>query len=260
MTNEDAAGGELRLIVDTNVFQEFTSLSDLLRATALPMTEDEILQSREVAYRKSRTRDSVMLAWFCHRHRVTTYGVTGEKFSILLRLAPPELREDPNTAFVQAIIHFVTGSVLRDWVGVIKFPDEPDELEGNAADDWLLSKAIGERLPLITNEGNSINGLSGRSKGKANLRGRARAEGAAVFTPGEFLEMNHFDFEGEGRAFLRSFDDAVPGYLDGREDREAAEETLGYLRGLYAYVFFDELKKEFQNRPRVTWPPPVTSK
>lgn len=110
---------------------------------------------------------------------------------------------------------------------------------------------------MITNEGNSIKGLSDESKGKVNLRGRARANRVSVYTPGEFLGMTHFDFEVEGRAFLRSFDREAPGYLEGRPDRQAAEDTLGYLRGLYAFIFFGELKEECQDRPRAVWPPPL---
>ena len=253
---QEASPGGLRLIVDTNVVQEFIALHDLLHAADRKTTE-EILLSREVAYRKARTRDSVMFAWFCHLQRATTYIAAGETVSTLFRKAPPKNGDDWNASFVRAIIHFVKQRVLPGMPWPDKFPDEPDDLRGGEADNWLLSKAIIQGLPLITNEGNSIDGLSGSPKAKKKLRHRAHASDVAVYTPGEFLHLNHFDFPQEGREFLRAFDDAVPGYLEGRGDRKAAEELLGSLRWLYAYVLFDEVDEAFRNKPQATWPSPV---
>jgi len=241
--------------MDTNVAVEFYSFYDLMTEGDRHETSEQVLQSPAAAYRAARSRDTIMFGWFCHINRVEARVLISEALSVLLRAVPPERKSDPNNALLKAILYFVKDRVLPRWQ-ITKYRDEPDGLRGNAADDWLLSKAAEEGLALITNEGSTVEGVFDRYRdGRLNLRGKAKERGVPVYTPGEFLQLKEFNPVENGHAFAQSFQAARPRYLQGRADKRAADEALSHLLGLYRYVLFGEVDERYQDSPRATWPP-----
>jgi len=247
---------KVRLVVDTNVACDFYSFHDLIGTADRLQSVGEILLSPDAAYRTARSRDTIMFAWFCHRNQAKASGLVSEVLETLLTRVPPDAETEPTTQFLKSILYFVADYLVPRWT-IKKYDDEPEGLVGNAADDWLLSKAASEGIALITNEGYSKKGLSDfERKGKLNLRGKARKRGVAVYTPGEYLRLRKFDYAANGKAFAKAFESKRPRYLHGRDDSEAADKALKYLFGLYRFVLFGEVEDQYRHLPRLSLPTP----
>jgi len=90
-------------------------------------------------------------------------------------------------------------------------PSEPGTASGNDADRLLVEIAKEHGLPLITNEGYSMNGIVDEK-----LRKRAQDAGVQVFTPREFCQ-GKLDETEEISAFLQRFREQAVRYLEARQ-------------------------------------------
>jgi hypothetical protein len=117
-------------------------------------------------------------------------------------------------------------------------PGEPGTEASNGADDALLTFARRARIPLITNEGYTKDGLL-----DIRLRKRAKEAGVEVFTAAEFHagKMNEAE---EVETFLALFRARMPAYLAARErelGKDLGEKVLDLIHSYYRMVLRGEL-------------------
>jgi hypothetical protein len=244
----------INLVLDTNVMKEILSVHDLLRSGDTVATSVEALQSPVVAYRIGRAKYSILLAWVCAVRAYWTANLPDETLRRLLTDVPPEDKHSVETGATQIIIHFVVEQVLHGWQ-MVSYTEIPAGLVGDDADDALVALAARERVPLITNEGNSPRGLSDeKRRGKPNARGKAKAAEVAVFTPKEFLLKEGIAVEHEAHNFLRKFESERLRYEPGDGVPGEAEKMIDLLGRIYRLVLLDAINEDLQDLPRVPVP------
>lgn len=215
------------LILDTNVFVQLYSIHDLSEAGSKGN-----LQDPEFLSRRRRMREALLFACLCHRDGLATGSVLNEPLRILLSRVPPEV-DTLETYYTTAFIHFVQERVLSAWqVGWLNDYDDTS-LVGTRVDDLLLEAARKEGLPLVTDEGNTKDGI--RPEG---LRKKAIAAGVDVYTPGEFLALHKLDAARAAAEFFARFDAERPAYFETHPNAdEVLAAFLDDLRRILAFVF-----------------------
>jgi hypothetical protein len=130
------------------------------------------------------------------------------------RRVDPNAPDDVPTVVTALIAYVVHPKVLGGWGrGSISPPKAA--LVGTAIDEDLLSCAQDWKIPLITNEGNTADGLKENKKGGGlNLRGKAKNLGVPVYAPGEYLDEKHLDWRAAGQEFLAAVEREFAGEVD----------------------------------------------
>lgn len=206
-------------IVDTNVLLEITSWHDVLNA--YKNVEVEEPETPYMRHRRARVRESILLGIYLHKQKAVTYSLVSELVDLLARHAPPEAR-DFNTEYAKVVIHYIFDDIWRDWRKV--GPDRGSGVEprAHAADRELVRVAQAYRLPLITNEGNTPEGINENN----GMRKLARANGVTLVTPKEFWERK-LDPEVEIRCFQRHLAKRQESFCRNRGDRAEAVQAIG---------------------------------
>lgn len=223
-------------VLDTNVFIDIHSCHDLKGTFDRLHSSlgDAAIDEPVVAYRLRRARESLLLAMYFNKNSTTTYSLHNEAVELLMLRAPPSpgghaMESDFTTAFV----HFVKDYVLPDWSPTM--PTEPGSEASNEADRALVAYAKDNGLPLITNEGNTPDGIIDEK-----MRKLARDAGVAVFAPCQFYDGKMNEAE-EVDAFLGRFRHEAPRYLSDRNERDEMWKVLQWIEGYYRMVLRGEV-------------------
>lgn len=214
------------MALDTNVVFEQMTIADLDRAA------ERFGDSPEFRHRLYRARDSIILAWYFHRRQWTTGSAFTEVTGQIFKQVP---NDDPTVAmaFTTVVGHFVLPHVVPGWKAC-GFEGVPPNLKGRDIDDFLLAAAKEERIPLITNEGNGLNGVS--SDDPKKLRRKAIEAGVQVFTPAQFLRTSGVDYRRSSQEFLTAYDRQLPKF-EAEEDRgPGMRRACQEFRQMYEYV------------------------
>jgi len=236
-TTQAPPGEPADLVLDTNVGHEiFGGFREVFQESEKCSTLDEMLSDPMFRYRVARARASICLIWLCHKRRWTTVCHIKETVDLLVNKVPPKATTPP-TIFAKMMLHFVQPQVLPGWSN--NYATEEDQtLSGEDVDDALLSIAVKQKLPLVTNEGFSWAGhyTDVNTSGRENLRGKARAAGVRVGTPSEFLQDEGLSLEALGKAFFGAL-------MAARKpaDFECSDGNLRILRTLYRFVLLERL-------------------
>jgi hypothetical protein len=218
---------DIKAVVDTNVLFDFFSACDLMDDYEQLGVEGVL--SRRAIWRRARARESVLLAMHFHREKAATYSLHHEGVALLTSRVNPAATDTFETHFTTFVVHFVKEYLLRHWRASF-VPDNDLGVKGNGADRLLLDFAKENKIPLITNEGSTPDGIRGQK-----LRDRASEEGVAVFTPGEYI-AGKLDEEIAARSFLEAFRRLAPRYIARHPKPQVAKKSLLLLLGFYEHV------------------------
>lgn len=245
----DAAGKvlDIRLVLDTNVAVQIVSPFDFHRAL---VRNDGNLTAAATQARLAQLRGSVRLALYCHENSITTLAAKDEQHRVLAKEAA---MGSVSGVYATVFTYFVRKRLLSRW-RLVYDVEQDAGLRGNASDDALLAHSLKATCPLITREGSK----------KKSLRAKAKAAGARVFTPEEYLaEVGFVGAVREQAAvgFLQRFDENKPDYaidqlvvergrtsLSVRRQEEILTETIRGIRSFYAALLLEE-SPLLQNRP-----------
>jgi len=239
MTDGPVAAIALYAITDTNVLLDIHSCHDVLGTyyEAHARLGDAAIDEPSVTYRRTRARESLLLAMHFNDVSANTYSLHFELVDLLTRRAPPagggETMESDCTTF---FLHFVKDYVLPRWSPGM--PAKPGTEVRNEADRALVALAVEHGLPLVTNEGYTQNGIV-----EQKMRKLAREAGVQVFAPREFY-AGKID---EGRAiesFLLRFREQAPKYVAARRQMHGADDkggqVLAWIYGYYRMILLGE--------------------
>jgi hypothetical protein len=98
-------------IVDTNVLIDVLSSGDLERAYQRSNGTD----SDEATFRRVRSRESLILAWYLHSRGAKTCSLDDEPLRTLMAQAEPADKTKLQTQHVQLSVHLVNEHVLDRW-------------------------------------------------------------------------------------------------------------------------------------------------
>lgn len=215
-----SASPNLVAVLDTNVLVDVLSCHDLLEAYDIHDAE-----SLPLVYRRARARESLLLCMHLHDTWSDTLSLH-EAVRVLEKCSPPEDKVSFARAFTETFIWFVGDDLLPNWEMHVPTTDGGEK--GNAADRAYLELAKSRGLPLITNEGYTMDGLKDEK-----LRGDAKAASVPVFAPREFIEGKMNEALAIG-AFLIRFTERAPAYLDRRRAMHGEDKTLDLLAHVYS--------------------------
>jgi hypothetical protein len=225
-------------VVDTNVIHDLSSCADVTRALdnafgrqPVPVAvanRAEVARDPEAAYRFRRAREAMLLARYLSRIRTHSYGMRDEMLAVILAGAPPEERDTIQYLYAAMYAHFIKDYLLTHWRQ--SCPSKPDLLRSNTADQHLLEYAREHSLPLITNEGNGMDGIE-----DVGLRLKAKEAGVAVFTAGQFYE-GKIDERREIDSFFDDFRSRVPRYLRRATRLGKQEREIKHLQVVFNYL------------------------
>jgi hypothetical protein len=221
-------------VVDTNVVMDMRSCADLVQEYERGASDLAAARTPEAIFRRARVRESMILAWYLHKVGAVTFSLPDESVRILTRMADPSAARDFGTHFTTWFIWFVKDYVLDRWYeGFV--PGIDTGLKGSDCDDLLVELCCASHVPLITNEGYTLAGVS--ASNPKGLRAKALAAGVSVYTPRQFWSGRI----GPGsacRQFLKRFDKQARRFLHGFQRGTPVVGTLGHMQGYYAHVFF----------------------
>src|SRR5262245_52414048 len=125
----------------------------------------------------------MILGWCLHKVRAASVSLPAESVRVLTKMAEPSAVLDFGTHFTTWFVWFVKDYVLDGWHdGIV--PGIDTGLKGGECDDLLVELCRVSRIPLITNEGYTLAGVSAaNAKG---LRAKAVTAGVSVYTPRQF--------------------------------------------------------------------------
>jgi hypothetical protein len=245
---------EIALVLDTNVMKEILSIHDLSREIEGAGGGAAALQSPKVAHRIGRAKYSTLLGWVCSVRSWTTLSLLDEMLEILTRDVPPDERSSVNTGATKILIHFVKELVLKNWT-LATDTDVPKTIRGEEADDALVSLAARERIPLISNEGNSPDGIRDmNARGRSNIRAKAKSAGVLVFTPQQYFQRESIVVDLEARNFLRAYQTKRASYDPGAGVPGEAEKMMDYLFSIYRFFLLNEVDEDLANVQRAPIP------
>lgn len=230
------------LVLDSNVLLLIWSIHDLTK-------EAEKAEKAEKAgagsgalpagleNRRQRAQDALMCAMACERDGLATGSLKSEPLRIIQERVPPG-DHSLDAYYVQVFWHFVKDYILPNWHCGLFNAVNDRQLSGDACDDEYLRVAQENGLPLVTDEGNSPDGIrETTNRGKRNLRGKAKDAGVQVFTPGEFWQARGLDPAEAKRVFFDRFDRHRSEYVRSRDiDDDKMEEVLDDLRRIFEWV------------------------
>jgi len=223
-------------LLDTNVILEMYSSHDLLAVEAnMPVAlevESRLLpqdaagasakRQQVELFRVRRAANALALAIHFHETQAFTLCLEEAVTKIVQCVAPGGGTAAEN--YIIAYRDFVRPRALPGWTNA-KVPNVPLDLAGDAADAELVVQARKYGWPLITNEGNSHEGIK-----DVRLRKAAKDAGVRVFTPGEFVKGKMK--RNMRRGFLDRFKANRSKYREGESDFSVAQASLD---GIYEY-------------------------
>jgi hypothetical protein len=233
----------ITVAVDTNVFLDIHSCHDLVndveKLTAMLGDADKAFDHPDVRFRIIRARESTLLAIYFNKMKTSTWSLHTESTSMLGRFAPPETPggQDMRSDFTRTFVHYVKDHVLPGWNPFI--PAVEDHVKGDAADLALLEYAEVNGVPIVTNEGVTINGITEAKRN--NMRRRGRLRGVRVLSPREFYGYN-MEADAEIEAFLRRFRAQARGYLERRGIDDAMKDVIIWIHGYYRLILLGEVE------------------
>lgn len=234
------------VILDTNIFLDITSCHDLKRDVEelFPRLGNAALDDPSVHFRLVRAREASLLAMLFHKTKTTTWSLHHEPISMLLEKAPPAPGgHTMESDFVMTFAWFVKDFVLNGWNQMM--PRRPGTALRDAADLALIEHARTHKLPIITAEGVTKDGIFETKRN--NMRKRCRDAGVDVFAPREYID-GKIDPDQEIEAFLARFRERADVYLERRArvmKRDRMNEVLEWVYGHHLLV----LKGEVDGRP-----------
>jgi hypothetical protein len=248
------------IYLDTNVVVEFDTLADLVNVGDKHANgvDDRTataggLASLEFGYRQYRLKHSTLLMWWFAKNKIvaSTLGnevidkVTGADGRPGLAV-PPKYGQH---ALAKAIYHIVRPFVWQGW-HVAASVTANHELTGEAADDELLRLASEDKVPIITWEGFTLNGIKANPK---KLRDKCIARGVPVYTPVEYLEQQRVNIADQTQRFLFALNKGI------REARRKkvleGKDIVDKLMSVYRMILLDEIDPSYAHvqRPKPTW-------
>jgi hypothetical protein len=238
------------VLLDTNVALEVYSVGDLLRVADECGTPEDALRSPKYKYRQLRGRYSTIVAWWLAKQRRKAGILGNEVVDQLQKLAPlvPPGADGTSYIVTTAIIHVVMPFVVRGRIGALTNVNHL--AQGTAADNELLHQAIGERIPLISDEGLAESGIPADE----GLRKKVKKAGMAVFTPEEYLKSEGVDVTRECRKFVAAIPKAVREARRVVDKSLAEHEVMDYLESLYRFMLLDEIDARYAHIPRPPLP------
>ena len=96
---------DLLAVVDTNVILDVVSLHDLSQ-TYERLGADGV-DTPDAVYRRSRARESLLLAIYFHKAKAVTYSLHSEPVAILTTKVDPTSEDALETHYTKLFIHFV---------------------------------------------------------------------------------------------------------------------------------------------------------
>lgn len=224
--------GELEAIVDTNVMLDIYGIGDLEDAYERSKGAD----TPDTLFRRARSREATILSWYLHERRATSVSLKEEMLRIFRARADPEKLGTLKSQHVQMTVYFVIDYVLDGWNSAIDHSASGSDLglEGEECDDQLIKLAQKYCVPLITNEGYSISGVSSTDPKK--IRAKCIAAGVPVYTPRQFWRGKI----GEGaacRKYLERLDAVAPKYLKGHTS-DAGPAAVQIRRNILRHIFY----------------------
>ncbi len=217
--------------LDTNVLLDIYSCHDLF-GTYERLGEQGV-ETAEATYRRARARESLLLAIALHRAATVTFSLGDESMKQMVERVPPDETDSYPTHHSVIMINFVCPVLLEGWAAVIELSDMP--LSGNAADEALVDYAINHNVPLITNEGYGIGGVS-----PTKLRKKAKDRGVEVYTPKEYVAERKLDEDAAATSFIDSYRKNAPRYFRSAPHPKVMEDSMLYTLGYFRHVFFGE--------------------
>src|SRR5215831_11905703 len=139
-------------VLDTCVVVDYYSIGNLEGACAAyaGLSHAEIASKADVEARRQRSRDTLLLAWYLHTRRFTTYSPLDEGLRILKRLTPQRGDEYTN-AFTFIIMPKLQQWLFTNWqMKSVRGADA--NLHGNECDQHLVEVCANLSVPLITFE------------------------------------------------------------------------------------------------------------
>lgn len=296
MANVDpTTNHQARLLVDTNVVIDFMSFCDLLKegdkhrdVLELMMfgdfssEEDHRQRSAAAAWRSPqhrhrqlRAKAAIILMWVLAERHISSAMLGKEVIDILNRSSPipcaqpNSLLPDGNAyAFTTVVVHAIHPMLISRGLQLGALTEVNHAARGNKADAELLRLAKRDSLPIVSNEGYTVHGVSDlKSNGDKSLRGLARAIGVRVYTPTEYLRRLHIRTEREAPLFLQACErPLIEEYLRTEGHRSwllerldkclsRVVESTGYvafleqLFPLYRFILLDERDEALEDIP-----------
>lgn len=284
LANTDPTSSEqAQLLVDTNVVLEYMSFGDLFREgdkhqdpgeqVLFGERLDEVRRRRRAEsawrspahrYRQLRARSSILLMWMLSERRIIAAMLGKEVLDILEKVSPlpsaktPLLADANSYAMTTAIVQAINPMLIRRGLYLGALTEVNHRARGNRADAELLRLAKRDDLPIVTNEGYTLAGLSDfKPDGSKSLRGLAHDAGVKVYSPREYLDDMRIDSARESERFIRACENAVleeyvrvrvpHSHLDvidhhlGRPvESKAYDAALEHMIPLYRLVLLDE--------------------
>jgi len=227
---------EIHAVVDTNVLLDIFSCHDISNAYAQfgELTAEQEIDLPPAVYRRARARESLLLAFYFHAQKATTYSLKDEVLAIMQGRVDPSADDTWHTQHTMQFAHFVTNQLLSGW----RLASQPSlgaaALQGDDADAHLVEYAREHGLPLITNEGFGPTGIRAEK-----MRKLATDAGVNVFAPGEFWR-GQIDESSEIEDFLRRFRKQAPAYAAARAKPRLEREALDRMNGYFRHVLLGE--------------------
>jgi len=218
------------VLVDTNVVLEFMSFGDLLREgdkhrdirevmSFRDTSEEELRRSAKAAWlspehrhRQLRARASITLMWVLAERRCVAAMLGKEVIDILEKISPVPrvlptslLADGTSYALTTAVVQAIHPMLISRGLHLGALTDVNHRARGNKADAELLRLAQRDSLPIISNEGYTVRGVSDfKTDGSKSLRGLARDRGVKVYTPSEYLSKLGVDPAREAKRFIHA--------------------------------------------------------
>jgi hypothetical protein len=214
-------------VVDTNVMMDIYSPHDLL--LDLQKFGETGLDHPQLAYRRARARESLLLAMHLSRCKSVTYSLLEEGQRKMLQFAPPSELNMFTTHYAIVMIWYIQPQILHGWEGVGPF-NEPNPPKGSAADTALVEYAKNRGLPIITNEGYSPTGFK-----ESGIHKKAKQANVNVMRPCDYY-AGHFDEDLAINKFLTSFDFGARKFARESDTPEAMAKAMPHIETYFRHV------------------------
>jgi len=184
----------------------------------------------ESVFRRQKAREAILLSIHLHNSRATTYSLF-EATRVTMREIPPDADDRFENQALRIWAHYVKDTVLADWI--MTCPSNGDgEPKGNAADALLVERAKEYGVPLVSNEGISVNGVDE----KKYIRKKAREAGVSILTPRQFY--GDIDELLQCALFMKRFNERAAAHIAQSSHPDFMREAMLYVQGYYRHVFY----------------------
>lgn len=216
---------KLVAVVDTNVILDVISVADLSDAY-----NHENKTENDRYFRRFRARDALIMAWYLHASEATTLSLINEVARVGLRTAPLTAGNTLEGQHMHLSFALQHKFVLNRWNMV--FEDEDATLRGNGCDDELVKLAQKYGVPLVTNEGLTMDGVD-----DVRLRSKALAARVPVFTPRQFWS-GRISETAAAKKFCERFDAKARKLVRRNGNSRASVNAVRVRKALLQHIFF----------------------